>query len=296
MRRGHREASVAELPSEYRTVFRAPQQYVVNQDLRKMVIFAPHNLTKDPAFTKLDLITCRNVLIYLTPPAQRKIITLFHFGLRKGGVLFLGPSESLTEVEEEFDVIDRHWKIFRKRRDVRLQANTGLAAMPVSETAMLIRHQMPGQGKGEGSVSELYEGLLARYVPPSLLINEHHELIHSFGDARNTCIPEGKATTDLLKMVDDALHHISSALHQSAVEAGGLRQVRARRQQVPSQDLGCSPAQQTVAKQLLPGLSRRGSAPAAETSQSFDVRRPSQPKHRRAGTKLMYQGASAIDR
>src|SRR5206468_262069 len=101
-------------------------------------------------------------------------------------------------------VIDRHWKLFRKRRDIRLNAGTGLATIPLSETAILIRHQMPGQLKGEATFPEVYEGLLARYVPPSLLLNEHHELVHSFGDARKYLrIPEGKATNDVLKMVDD---------------------------------------------------------------------------------------------
>ena len=160
-----------------------------------MVIFAPHNLTKDPPFTKLDLITCRNVLIYLNPATQRKILTLFHFGLRTGGVLFLGPSENVTDLEDEFDVIDRHWKIFRKRRDIRLHPGTGLATMPLSETAMLFRHQLANQGKSDAHFPDVYESLLARYVPPSLLLNEHHELVHSFGDARKYLqVPEGKAT------------------------------------------------------------------------------------------------------
>ena len=215
----YRESSVADLPKHYldRYFVHKRNQYVVGQDLRKLVIFAPHNLTKDPPFTKLDLITCRNVLIYINPATQRKILSLFHFGLRVGGVLFLGPSETLTEAEEEFDVIDRHWKIFRKRRDVRLSAGTGLASMPLSDTALNIRHQMPGQIKTETSFPEAYEGLLARYVPPSLLLNERHELVHSFGDARKYLhVPEGKATNDVLKMVDDSLRiAISSALHQS---------------------------------------------------------------------------------
>jgi two-component system, chemotaxis family, CheB/CheR fusion protein len=214
-----REASVAELPRAYldRYFVHKRNQYVVNQELRKMVIFAPHNLTKDPPFTKLDLITCRNVLIYLNPATQRKILTLFHFGLRTGGVLFLGPSENVTDLEEEFDVVDRHWKVYRKRRDIRLHPGTGLATMPLSETAMLFRHHLANQGKSDAHFPDVYENLLARYVPPSLLLNEHHELVHSFGDARKYLqVPEGKATTDLLKMLDHPLRiAVSSALHQA---------------------------------------------------------------------------------
>jgi two-component system CheB/CheR fusion protein len=221
-----REASIAELPRYYldRHFVHKRNQYVVNQELRKMVIFAPHNLTKDPPFTKLDLITCRNLLIYLNPATQRKILTLFHFGLRTGGVLFLGPSESLVDLEDEFDVIDRHWKIFRKRRDIRLHPGTGLATMPLSETAMLFRHQLANQGKSDAHFPDIFESLLARHVPPSLLLNEHHELVHSFGDARKYLqVPEGKATNDLLKMLDNTLRiAVSSALHRATKATGPI--------------------------------------------------------------------------
>jgi two-component system CheB/CheR fusion protein len=219
----YEEASVADMPRSYleRYFIHKRSQFVVNQELRKMVIFAPHNLTKDPPFTKLDLISCRNVLIYLNPATQRKILTFFHFGLRTGGVLFLGPSETVAGFEEEFDTVDRHWKVFRKRRDIRLHPTTGLATMPLSETAMLLRNPI-NQVKGEPQLPEVYEGLLTRYVPPSLLLNERHELVHAFGNAREFLqVPEGKATTDVLKMLDNPLRiAVSSALHQASKLVG----------------------------------------------------------------------------
>ena len=73
--------------------------YHVSQDLRKRIVFAPHNVIKDAPFTKLDLISCRNMLIYLQPAAQKKVLSLFHFGLKAGGIMFLGPSESPGENE-----------------------------------------------------------------------------------------------------------------------------------------------------------------------------------------------------
>ncbi len=216
----YREASVMDMPRQYleRYFIHKRNQFVIHQDVRKMVIFAPHNLTKDPPFTKLDLVVCRNVLIYFNPATQRKVLTLFHFALRTGGVLFLGPSESLGELEEEFDVIDRHWKVLRKRRDIRLHPGTGLAAMPLSETAMMLRHPVVGPSSGDPQLPEIYEGLLTRYVPPSLLLNERHELVHSFGNARRFLqVPEGKATNDVLKMMDSTLSiAVSSALHQAS--------------------------------------------------------------------------------
>jgi two-component system CheB/CheR fusion protein len=70
-----------------------------------MIVFAPHDLLKDTPFTRLHLVTCRNRLIYLQPPAQKKVLSLFHFGLKAGSVLFLGPSESPGELSDEFESI-----------------------------------------------------------------------------------------------------------------------------------------------------------------------------------------------
>src|SRR5207253_4388830 len=94
--------------------------YHISQDLRQLIVFAPHNLTKDAPFTKMHLITCRNLLIYLEPPAQKNILSLFHFGLITNGYLFLGPSETTGGLASEFDTVNEHWKIYRKMRDVRL--------------------------------------------------------------------------------------------------------------------------------------------------------------------------------
>ena len=100
--------------------------YQVAPELRRMVVFAPHNLIKDAPFTKLDLITCRNLLIYFQPPMQRKVLSLFHFGLKPNGVLFLGPSESPGELADEFVTLHAHWKMYKKRRDIRLPAELRL--------------------------------------------------------------------------------------------------------------------------------------------------------------------------
>src|SRR4029079_1424319 len=92
------------------------------------VVFAEHNVLKDAPFTKLDLITCRNLLIYFQPAAQKKVISLFHFGLKTRGVLLLGPSESRGELEDEFEPVNPRWKFFRKRRDIRLATDVRLTS------------------------------------------------------------------------------------------------------------------------------------------------------------------------
>ena len=107
--------------SKYFTKLRGGS-YQVNPKLRQMVVFAPHNLVKDAPFTKIDLITCRNVLIYLQPPAQKRVLSLFHFGLRTGGCMMLGPSENAGDILDEFDVLDNTWKVYRKHRNIRFAA------------------------------------------------------------------------------------------------------------------------------------------------------------------------------
>ncbi len=94
--------------------------YQISQDLRQLIVFAPHNITKDAPFSKMHLISCRNLLMYLERPAQKTVLSLFHFGLATGGCLFLGSSETAGALANEFDVLNERWKLYRKRRDVRL--------------------------------------------------------------------------------------------------------------------------------------------------------------------------------
>ncbi|MEM8947071.1 MAG: chemotaxis protein CheB [Planctomycetota bacterium] len=182
--------------------------YQVTPDLRKMIVFAPHNVVKDAPFTKLDLICCRNLLIYLQPEAQNKALSLFHFGLRTGGCLFLGPSESTADLCDEFDSVDRHWKIFRKRRDVRLSANMRLplsagleSGGKLSPTSQTARRSIP-----EHQLLKAYDALLEDYVPASLLVDERRKLVHSFtGAGKFLAIPNGRPPEDILEYVDPDL-------------------------------------------------------------------------------------------
>lgn len=210
------ESALAEVSDERR------ERYFIAKDgrfqilpkLRQMVVVAPQNLTKDPPFTKLDLVSCRNVLIYLVPEIQRKIVSLFHFSLKTKGVLCLGPSESMGEIADEFDVIDSRWKVFRKRRDVRLPVSLRLSAAPVSPD--LVRAKVGGTQ--DVVMSRLYESMLNEHMPASLLVNERQELLHVFGDVGNYLrTPTGKATLDALQMVDENMKvALSSALHRAA--------------------------------------------------------------------------------
>ncbi|MBY0527009.1 MAG: PAS domain-containing protein [Gemmataceae bacterium] len=182
--------------------------YQVAHELRQMVVFAPHNVIKDAPFTKLDLVTCRNMLIYLQPLVQKKVISYFHFALKTGGVLFLGPSESPGELSDEFEVLDHHWKIYRKRRDIRLPTDLRL---PLSSGTPV---RMPGNGGARGllgggpdnSLMGVYDALLEQCLPTSLLVNERREVVQTFGGANcYLSLKDGRLSTNVLDMVDPDL-------------------------------------------------------------------------------------------
>ncbi len=194
--------------------------YHVVSELRKMIVFAVHNLINDAPFTKLDLITCRNLLIYFDPAAQKKSLSLFHFGLKTGGHLFLGTSETTGELSDEFEPIDLHWKLFRKSRDVRLPTDvrssllgyTGAPARPLS-------FSQPAKRAPDVSLIGAYDAILQKFMPPGLLINERRELLHAFGGSERYLHPKGgRPTNDVLELLDPDLRTAVTGALQRALK------------------------------------------------------------------------------
>lgn len=166
-------------------------------NLRKALIFSEHNLLKDPPFTRIDLVSCRNLLIYLEPPAQLRAIAAFHFALRVEGCLYLGASEGLGELAIEFGVVDRHWKIYTKLRDNRLLHDLRL---PLGYSTKSALRSLPGIG--ETRLGRIYDVLLTQFIPTGILVNDRYEAVHVFGDASRYLLPpSGKVTSDLFSMV-----------------------------------------------------------------------------------------------
>ena len=193
--------------------------YRVVPTLRKMIVFAPHNLIKDPPFTRLDLVCCRNLLIYLRPDMQDKVLSLFHFALRRGGVLFLGASEGLGKIAPEFDTLDSAGKLFRKERDLRVGLNLGMDRMhgrlPAPAPAP---HPAKLTVSIDRQLLQDYDQLLRQYMPVGVLINEQREVLHCFGDLTgflNT--REGRFENDLLALTEEPFRlPLSTALHRAA--------------------------------------------------------------------------------
>jgi two-component system CheB/CheR fusion protein len=185
--------------------------FQVAPDLRKQVVFAQHNVLKDAPFTRLDLIVCRNLLIYFLPPAQKKVLSLFHFGLKTGGALFLGPSEGPGDLADEFDTVNARWKVYRKRRDVRLAADirlpVPLAAQPVPSPGE--RPAVAAAAPPDGPLTAVLDMLLDECLTPAILVNDRRQVVRTFaGASRFLDFRDGWFSADVLDAVRPELRPV----------------------------------------------------------------------------------------
>jgi len=194
--------------------------YRVKKEIRDLVVFAAHNLLTDPPFTKMDLLSCRNVMIYLEPKAQQKLLATFHYALKPNGLLWLGSSETTGGFEERFKSIDKKWKLFTR--------NETPSSLPYLErfergTAHVgvdtVTSGNPAGTAGAQTVSVLIEQLLLeRHVPPSVIANAQGEIIYVHGRTGAYLEPApGPPPQHLLDMVREGLkYELSSMLQQAA--------------------------------------------------------------------------------
>lgn len=150
----------------------------VKSELREAMIFAPQNLVQDPPFSRTDLIVCRNVLIYLRPEIQRKLIRLFHFSLKEGGFLFLGNVEGIGDADDLFEVVDKSARIFRRIGPTRhdlvdfpgMRSTRSGASAPVAPPP-------PQRRPLQRSTERALHALLDRHAPPAVLVNPGLEVL-----------------------------------------------------------------------------------------------------------------------
>lgn len=212
--------------------------------IRRSIIFSQHNCLSDPPFTRLHLVICRNLLIYFRPELQRKAISMFHFCLKPKGYLFLGKSESLSDLSHAFTTIASTEKVFKKLNDGRISVSRpqeGQTSMPVdgksvmtaslhaakalaaselgapryaeleNQAAFPMSDQRIAPMRKEDQpkvtkVDQLYEYLLQEFVPPCILVDPSLNLLHVFGEGGNfLSVPTGKSTFNVQKMVDRSL-------------------------------------------------------------------------------------------
>ncbi|MDD2741116.1 MAG: chemotaxis protein CheB [Rhodocyclaceae bacterium] len=198
-RRGlYAESSLSTLSPELLNRYFHPQgdAYEVIKPLREVVVFARQNVLQDPPFLRLDLISCRNLLIYFQNTLQEKVLDTFHYSLARGGLLFLGKSESIYQREGLFDVVSREHKVFSRKE---LTAGTPPVIPHSIDFSAIGRPPIRRQRTLE---ERFGEAAFAAYVPPSVMVNTQLDVLHVFGDVSPFLkIPTGRVDFNLLSMV-----------------------------------------------------------------------------------------------
>ena len=190
----------------------------VVRKLKEKILFAPHDLTKDVGFTKMSLVSCRNVLIYLQPKLQQQVLRSLHFSLAAKGILFLGEAENLAQLASEFTVLDRKGKIYRKKRDIRLVGS--LKSIELPHPVRSNEKQANVKDYLEPMLEKAFGNFLSKYRATCFLADREHQLFHTFNDGINILkIPLGKTTNDITKLVvPDLQLPLITALHRAKAE------------------------------------------------------------------------------
>jgi len=213
------ESIIADVSEErlQRFFIKEDNSYKIRKSIRELVIFSVQNLVKDPPFSRLHLVSCRNLLIYMDQVLQKKILPLFHYTLNPDGILFLGSSESIGEFTDLFATIDSKWKIFQRQSAgsekfveyprIFFRDPNGLSGKPEERAS-----------KGAPDIRKIAERvILDKFSFPSLLINEKYDILFFNGDTSQFLTPPvGEASFNLLKMVrEDFRFVLNSALNRA---------------------------------------------------------------------------------
>ncbi len=200
--------------------------YRVHKEIRDMTIFAVQNVIKDPPFTKLDLISCRNVLIYLNADVQKRLLPIFHYALRPGGLLLLGPSENIGSAADLFDVVDKRWKIYRRKETTRSIHPT--SAFPSTRvTATIGPPDAPAtRSPKDSNIAAIVERtLLGRFAPASVVVNGQGDVVYIHGRTGAYLEPAaGKPRANLLSMAREGLQlELAAVLREAAAHDREVR-------------------------------------------------------------------------
>ncbi|SEP41746.1 chemotaxis protein CheB [Nitrosovibrio sp. Nv6] len=195
-------------------------RFVVRKRLRESVMFSQHNLIADPPFSHMHLISCRNLLIYLKPEVQDKLLRMFHFALNPEGYLFLGKSETVGESSELFIPVDKQHRIYRSLPVIR-KTPVKLPLVPDTSTTRLVGSIMGGEQRRATYAELVRELLLKQRSATAVLIDRDGQALYFYGPTRNLLWqPEGAATQNLLSMVSDEVRAALRAVIHSARQEG----------------------------------------------------------------------------
>jgi len=213
------ESIVAEVPPQQleRFFVKKGNSFVVKNELRQSIVFARHNLLSDPPFTKMDLVVCRNALIYFRSTAQDRALRRMQYALAPKGYLFLGSSESLGDLQRDFQTLSARHKIWQVLRSTTLPLDTSRGGGNSPSALALARRPLNSVAAarlGGSAVEQGYATLLRVFAPPvAVLVNTAHQLVHSYGEVhRYLQLREGQPSLDLNRILPDALIPVAAAL------------------------------------------------------------------------------------
>lgn len=203
--------------------------YRISKSIRDMCIFAQHNLLNDPPFSQMDLICCRNLLIYLEPVLQNKVISLFHYATRANGFLVLGTSEGVGAASNLFSTVDRTYKIFSKKASASRQVVT-FSLNRQSDRGEYGSVRTPFRPPDSSSnyleaQKEFDRRLVTQFVPATVFVNDELEIVHTRGNvSRYLKLAPGRASLNILKMARESLLiELRNALGRAKKEGGPVR-------------------------------------------------------------------------
>ncbi|MFY7915851.1 MAG: chemotaxis protein CheB [Rubrivivax sp.] len=226
-RRGVYPASISgEVSAQRLARFFTPLQggWRIAKEVREMVVFAPHDLNVDPPFTRLDLLSCRNLLIYLTAPLQRRLLPLFHYSLRPNGALLLGSSETIGRFDDLFETSDARLRLYRRRSVARPLPVPDFSFRPVvlaPEPAPKESVLPSEEPSSPPSLQVIVEGyLMQQWAPPSVLVNERGDILYVNGRTGRYLEPAaGKANWNVHVMAREGLRApLVAAMQQAATQ------------------------------------------------------------------------------
>jgi two-component system CheB/CheR fusion protein len=187
-----------------RFFIREDDTFTIRPEIRETVVFAPHNILTDPPFTHLDALSCRNLLIYLSPELQKKLITLFHYALNPGGILLLGTAESISGHSDLFQAVENKWKIFQRREEA-----PPFAIHPELPLRFIEPERSSGRviaGREVPAPNLVQKWLLERFVPSSVIVNENGDILYFQGKTRKYLEPpSGRANLNVYAMAREGL-------------------------------------------------------------------------------------------
>lgn len=195
------------------------ERYTINKEIRDMVIFAEHNVLQSPPFSNLDLVSCRNMMIYLEVEAQQSALKIFHYSLKPNAYLFLGSSETLGDIEQSFKVIDRQWRIYQKTDG----QNLGNRKWSIPDFSS---YRKDLKNRSTNLLRDLCTGMIVeKFAPPCVVVNSAGNILYSQGQISQFLeFPQGEPSTNIVKASRQGLAiPLANALRKAKFENQEVR-------------------------------------------------------------------------